>query len=383
MKKASRESWLALALIAVLLVATIVAVVWQTDKAAPPALSSASNEPDGARALWLWLVQMGYTVSSQSGTDYQPPAGAELIFVLEPFTDSDDAHWKLLDDWINAGGTLIAAGVDLGADELFQHFNFRTNEVNQPGDVTVQSPLIASPPLGNIGNLNSSWVYQTERDDFVSLLAEDSNPILVTFRQGAGRVILASFVYPFTNSGLKQSGNPELVLNLLALAGKKNSVWIDEWHHGISQQSRIAGPEDWLRFTPAGHALLFIAVILFLALLLQGRGFGRPMPLPRSTARRPTLEYITALANLNRRAGHRAEVLQQYYQSLKGQLARRYRLSPALPDNEYVQQLARYHPGLDTEELQHLLNQFHSPHISEAEMVKLAAQTAEWLKKNL
>ena len=39
--------------------------------------------------------------------------------------------------------------------------------------------------------------------------------------------------------------------------------------------SKIVGPQDWLRFTPAGHALLFTAVIVFLALLLQGRGFGR------------------------------------------------------------------------------------------------------------
>jgi hypothetical protein len=206
---------------------------------------------------------------------------------------------------------------------------------------------------------------------------------LITFQQGAGRVILASFIYPLSNAGLKESGNAELVLNLLALARKSNSIWFDEWHHGVSQQDKIIGPEDWLRFTPAGHALLFMAVILFLTLSLQGRGFGRPVPLPKSTARRATLEYITALANLSRRAGHRAEVVQQYHQSLKGQLARRYRLNPVTPDDEYVMQIARYYPGLDVDELKHLLSRLSSTRVSEGEMVKLAAETAQWLKDNL
>ncbi len=383
MKQVSRESWLALALIAILLVATVVAVIWQTDKATPPALSSTSSERDGARALWLWLEQMGYSVSAQSGPDYLPPADAELILMLEPFSDSDEAHWKLLDEWVNAGGTLIAAGVDTGADELFQHFKFKTTDVEPSGEVTVQTPLMASPPVNDLSHLDLSWYYQADRDDFVALLAKGNAPVLVTFRQGAGRVILASFIQLLTNSGLKEAGNPELVLNLLTLAGKKNRIWFDEWHHGASQQDRVIGPQDWLRFTPAGHALLFIAVILFLALLLQGRGFGRPVPLPRSTARRPVLEYITALANLNRRAGHRTEVLQQYRQSLKQKLAHRYRLIPAIPDDEFVNQLAQYHPGLDTGDLALLLDQLRSPHHNEGEMVKLAAKAAEWLNKNL
>ena len=93
------------------------------------------------------------------------------------------------------------------------------------------------------------------------------------------------------------------------------------------------------------------------------------------------MEYITALANLSRRAGHRSEVLRQYHESLKHHLARRYRLNPALPDEEYVKQFAKFHSGLSANDLSNLLKRLSSRHVGEGEMVKLAAETAEWLKK--
>jgi len=383
MKRFSRDTWLVLVLVAVLVITTIVAVFWQTRKAALPALSSASSERKGARALRLWLEHKGHSVSSEPELEYRPPEDADLVFVLEPYYDSDEDHWRMLDGWIEAGGTLIVAGEGSGVDEIFRHFEFNTYGWGFGGDVTVQTPLLSSPPMDDLSNLDFSSVFSTDRNDFIVLLAVGSAPVLVTFRQGQGRVILASFTHPLTNAGLKESGNPELVLNLLALAGQSNNIWFDEWHHGEGQPNKIVGPQDWLRYTPAGHALLFTAVVVFLALLLQGRSFGRTVPLPQNLERRTSLEYITALANLSRRAGHRSEVLQQYHQSLKHHLARRYRLNPAMPDDEYVTELAKYHPGLAATDLQNLLKRLRSRHVGEAEMVKLAAETAEWLKKEL
>jgi hypothetical protein len=384
MRRISRDSWLAIALAVVLIAITVIAVLWQTQEATLPALSSNSNERDGARALRLWLEQIGYRVNSDSNSDFSPPAEAGVIFMLEPFYDSDENHWLLLDGWVKSGGTLVVAGDGPGSEQVFNHYDISTlgfwpeTEIT----VTVQTPLLASPPLEDFSHLDLFFTLVTERDDLLVLLATNGDPVLLTFRLGEGRVILASFIYPFTNAGMKETGNPELIENLLALTGKNRSIWIDEWHHGLGQQAEIVGPQDWLRFTSAGHALLFVAVILFLAFLLQGRNFGRPVPLPRQMARRTPLEYITALANLNRRAGHRSQVLGEYRQSLKQHLARRYRLNPLLPDEEYVLQLANYHPGLDTASLRNLLKRLSKRTVSESELVKLAAETAHWLKDN-
>lgn len=381
MIKLSRDTWLVIGLVIVLAIITSFVVIWRARTATPPALSSTSNEPDGAHALSLWLEQKGYQVMRNSMADFYPPAEANLIFILEPSYDSNQNHWQLLDDWVKAGGTLVVAGEGEGADTIFNYYNSSTLGIGQGRDipVTVQSPLLASPSLDNFRNLELVSMFETGRDDLLVLLARGDYPILFTFRLGAGRVIMASFIYPFMNAGLKEAGNPELVLNLLTWAGQSHTVWFDDWHHGQGKHLDITGPQDWIRFTPAGHAFLFTAVILFLALLLQGRNFGRPLPLPQKFIRRTPLEYITALANLNRRAGNRSEVLSQYYQSLKIQLARRYRINPALPDEEYLMSLAKYNPDLDLAGLRNLFLRLRNPQVGENEMVKLAAETSKWL----
>jgi hypothetical protein len=191
-------------------------------------------------------------------------------------------------------------------------------------------------------------------------------------------VILSSNPYPFSNKALKDEALAQVVLNLVAFMAR-GTVWFDDWHHGI-QGAAIIGPGQWLRFTPGGHALLFAMGVVFLALLFQGRAFGRPIPLPHEIKRRGPLEHVTAIANLKRRAGHRAEVLQQYRQRLKRSLGRRYRLDPSLPDAEYAETLARYNPSVDKDALLHLLAQLSQGTAGEAGFVRLASEAARWIK---
>jgi hypothetical protein len=89
----------------------------------------------------------------------------------------------------------------------------------------------------------------SERDD-TWLVSHQNRPVLVSFEQGEGRVILGTIANSFTNAGLKQAGNPELVLNILALAREKGAVWFDEWHHGVQSGEQILGPTEFLRETP-------------------------------------------------------------------------------------------------------------------------------------
>jgi hypothetical protein len=105
------------------------------------------------------------------------------------------------------------------------------------------------------------------------------------------------------------------------------------------------------------------------------------VPLPGEITRRAPLEYISAIANLGRRAGHRRAVLQQYRQRLKRHLGQRYRLDPTLRDPEYVTRLAEYNPGLDAEALRRLLARLQRPNVNESEMIQLAAEVAAWIKE--
>jgi hypothetical protein len=188
----------------------------------------------------------------------------------------------------------------------------------------------------DIKNTGVKFALQSERDDFVVLVANEGEPVIVSFEQGKGRVILGTMVESFANASLKKAGNPELVLNLLALAPPKGTVWFDEWHHGVRSDEQILGPAEFLRRTPVGRSLLFVVFAVFIAIFIQGRGFGRPVPLPQEIKRRGALEHVTGIANLSRRAAHRPAVMMHYHQQVKRKLGQRYRLDPGMDDKEYA-----------------------------------------------
>jgi hypothetical protein len=112
---------------------------------------------------------------------------------------------------------------------------------------------------------------------------------------------------------------------------------------------------------------------------MQGRGFGRPVPLPQEIKRRGALEHVTGIANLNRRAAHRASVMMYYHNQIKRKLGQRYRLDPAMDDELYVSTLAGYNPALDKNDLLGLLKRLKRRNMNEAEMVRLAIEAAKWI----
>jgi hypothetical protein len=406
MRRPERDVWLVVGLLAVLAFVTALAAARQTQQATPPPLASFSNAPDGARALKLWLQDLGYTVRDDSPDPFAVPDEASLAFMLEPTTQVTSGEWRALDQWVEAGGTLVLAGDGLGTALATEHYTITLAYLTETAaSLTAQMPLFASPPLAGPAAVQAQAYLSTGRRDVAPLLATEAGPVALSFAQGKGRVIVSAAPFAFTNAGLKHAGNPELVLNLASAkaltpgakgTGAKSTglfgtsangvVWFDEWHHDVrpstADAAGIAGPEAWLRFTPAGHALLFVAALIFLALLLRGGRFGRPVPLAKDTARRAPLEYITAMANLHRRAGQRRAALRHYHGQLKRRLGRRYRLDPGLRDAEYVTRLAGLRPGLDADGLRALLRALAQPAVSEDALVRLAGQAADWMKES-
>lgn len=378
--KLSRDSWLAIGLVILLSVITVAAAYQQNKSQTIPYLST-STAPTGTLAFKLWLAELGYKPLEETPVVFQPPQDVKLILVAEPLILITDREWDVLDKWIEQGGTLILAGDGIPAAYAFDHFDFSMKYLDEQADsLTAAAPLLLSPPQTDLVPVASTLYLSSARTDFVTLLAADGHPIIVSFEQGAGRVILSATAYPFSNRGLKDDPTASLALNLIALSAQKGRAWLDDWHHGI-QTTAIVGPSQWLRRTSAGHALLFVAGVIFFALILQGRGFGRPIPLLNEIKRRGPLEHVTAVANLNRKAGHRADVLRQYHQWVKRHLGHRYRLDPSLPDEEYVAQLAKYNPALEKEKLLHLLQRLNQKNVSESEMVKLAEEASKWISE--
>lgn len=390
--KLTRDSWLAIGLLLVLIaIMALVAATQQQNQQAQnlPNLTTLSSGPSGALALKRWLQKLNYKVSEEKSSIYSLPLNTKIIFVLEPI-GMTDKELDTLDDWVKKGGTLIAAG-EIYFRGTAKHYKFDLEEFTaEPPKYTLQTPLLQNPllkdsiPARPYETFAASAYLVPTRSSYVTYLAADEKPVLVSFTIGSGRVILSSITHPFTNAGLKQPGNPELLLNLLGLSEKQGQVWFDEWHHGIrgADPSETGGPENWLRNTPLGRSVFFVAVVTFLALLFGGRGFGRPVPLPRELRRRGALEHVSAMANLSRLAGHRAPVLREYYQHLKRTLGRRYRLDPTLPDDQYVAKLTGYNPAIDGSALFNLLQRLQKTKISENELVSTAAEAAKWIREH-
>jgi hypothetical protein len=379
MKNLSRDAKLLIGILIVLILITVLAALQRQTEQQNPTLSTLSSAPDGALALKMWIKELHYTVDEQVLANFLPPKNASILFMLEPLFPTE-TEMQPMDDWVESGGTLIVIGDQYSMSLLLDHYHFTYRYLPEQNSALASStPLFDSPSVPDLKNAKVTIALQSERADFVVLAASQGQPVLVSFEQGKGRVILGTATESFTNAGLKEAGNPELVLNILALARVKGTVWFDEWHHGVRSNSEILGPGEFLRQTPVGRSLLFVTFAIFIVLFLQGRGFGKPVPLPQEIKRRGALEHVTGIANLSRRAAHRSAVMMQYHQQLKRKLGQRYRLDPGIDDKEYVDRLAGYNPSLPKEELLSLLKRLSRKDLSEAEMVHLAAEAAKWI----
>lgn len=379
MKKLPPNTRLGIGIVILLVVITIFAVTQQETEQEYPKLSTLSSAPNGALALKLWVGELEYTVNDKVLTEFAPPEDVSILFMLEPLFPTD-AELEAIDNWVEKGGTLIVIGDGYGMYSLIDHYDFSFDfPPDSSGTLGYAAPLLLSPKGSEQSTSVVRFVIESERDDYVTLMTYQSRPVLVSFEQEQGRVILGTITAPFTNAGLKEMGNPELVLNILALAQNKDTVWFDEWHHGVQSTDQVSGPSEFLRATPVGRSLLFITFAVFIVLFLQGRGFGRPVPLFQEIRRRGALEHVTGIANLSRRAAHHTAVMSHYHDQIKRKLGQRYRLDPGMDDEQYVNTLSSYNSSLDKNELLDLLKRLKRQNISESEMVRLAVEASKWI----
>lgn len=380
MKRFSRDTWLALILFLILTLVTAVAVYQEAQNAIDqPDMAAFSDEPEGTRALFLYLNEVGFNADDAVESEFVIPEDTDVMMLLEPFLGMTEDEWEQIDEWVRDGGTLIISGSDFGTLSAFDRYNtlLRGNPL-QDLSLSAQNPLMASPPLPLDIQLQNNLILESNRENIIVHLAstESGQPVIISFTQGNGRVILSAMPQIFTNQGLAQNGHAEMALNLITASGDVQNIWFDEWHHGIRPAVDSTDGNNWLQRTPVGRAILYTALILFIGLVLRGRIFGRPVPLQKELSRRAPLEYISGIANLSRRAGNRTAVLQDYHGRLKRTIGHRYRVNPNLPDSEFIRQLSAYDPNLDEEALRTLLARLSQKNISEHDLVELAAEAA-------
>ncbi len=381
MKRSAFFNWntlLAVILLLALVIFSTYSAAQQGQEPEYPPGSIYSNQPDGARALKLWLDELGYQTSSLEGGSSAPTWETEMLFILRPSYSFTKVDVNFLDRWVRNGGTLIYAAADSFTEaNLLNLFELDLAYIDQPANnLSLTQPLLINPPVSSV-TVDTFIAWRVSPTESVTHLQSSGFPILVSWRHGMGQVFAITALNPFTNAGLKEPGNAALVYNLaLAGAGDRRTVAFDEYHHGVQQQPTIG---NWLASTRVGWAILYSAAIVFVFLLIGGKRFGTPVPLPEHAARRTTAEYIRAMANLKRRAGRRQAVLAHYKDRLKRHLGRACGVDPSLDDGAFLSQLTVCRPDLDKGRLARLLANLSRSQVSERDMVRLAEETTQWL----
>jgi hypothetical protein len=251
---------------------------------------------------------------------------------------------------VEGGGTLILATEGGAATEALERALQISVPAGTAGNGETAAPLgptLGRPPVRTIAMKANRTLAPTIPNDarFLPRAASPDGTVVATMMRGAGRVHLISSPYPLTNEGLPQADNLALVQNLLAGLPAGATIGFDEFHHGYGLGSSIA---DRALRSPWGWTLFYLAALVFVALALSGRRFGRPLPAPPVPPQAPA-EYARALGNRWYERKQYTFAQAHTAERLKSGLAATFGIDPALDDAAFCAALAARRPDLATD----------------------------------
>ena len=182
--------------------------------------------------------------------------------------------------------------------------DYDENEAPPPTKPVAPKVIVKSVPFKSIAT--SPVAYLTSKD----------KNILVDYAYGAGRIVILSDPYIVSNGGIGLVDNLKLATNLF---GSNGLVAFDEYHQGFG-----ASGNPLLNFfegTPLPAIVAQLALLLLLVIYTKGRRFARPLPLPNPD-RRSKLEYVGAMAELQRRTKAYDFAIENIYGRVRRNLAR-------------------------------------------------------------
>jgi hypothetical protein len=124
-------------------------------------------------------------------------------------------------------------------------------------------------------------------------------------------------------------------------------------------------------------AYALLATVFYLA--LNGRRFGRPIPLKEDVALRSSAEYVESMADLFQRSGKRSYIGRHYHTNFKRRLAKPYGINPQIDDDAFVRELARFRE-IDEATLSALLARLRSESLDEAGLVRVVGDMEAFLQ---
>lgn len=309
--------------------------------------------PAGVSLFVGWLDERGYEIRTlESETDYITSQDA-MLFVLAPRSEFSSQDLWRLDGWVQRGGTLVIAQDSRQPSNLPGRFGVGINRLFTPVEETALAlPTLNWPPVG-WANIEASHYISNACGRLAVHMGSCQRPLLVGSGRGLGRVFIISTSHPFTNEGIENDGNAQLVENMvLAATSPGQRIVFDEIHHQISL--------TWMFTTPTGIAFWLSLLALFAFVFWQNSYVpsGRAKKRMGQTAlTEPVAKPVNNLEGAYRQFARPEAIKIHYWQRLKRVMARRYGVDPTQDDAGFIDSLKPLAPDEDLGTIVYLASQ--------------------------
>lgn len=309
----------------------------------PVLRSSFSTSPQGTKALYRTLSELGFKVARyrKAWRYLDTKQNRAVLFVIEPISEAfpKPKEWKRLIEfaecgnlvWISSEMTDVVFGKSIPSHSQTQaHRLFTAPWLNGVESYIVKSRVrlkdqweppvsAASPTLGPFRE--------------IPLLGDKFGTVLKVISVGKGFIVVDSNPYALSNEGIIEGDNFLLVLNIVSdIAGREGVVLFDEWGKGLGE-----GEHWWWVVTKSTRGAVLQIVIAGLVLLLAiSIRFGKPVQM-RSRSPGHTA-FVQGLSTLLQRG----DALSKVVELLELQFLRQQLKDPSLwqlPDNHQLERL--------------------------------------------
>lgn len=181
-------------------------------------------------------------------------------------------------------------------------------------------------------------------------LAGGGRNILIDAKYGAGSIAILSDPYVVSNVGIGLVDNAQLAINMLTVSG--GTVAFDEYHQGNGEnENRFF---QYFAGTPVISIFLQLAAIAGFVLYSQSRRFARAVPEPEPD-RRTKLEYVAAMAELQRRTKAYDLALENIYADFRRRVCRMFGVDATLTSRKLLASMIAERIKGDAEEIETLM----------------------------
>ena len=300
----------------------------------------------------------------------------DALFLQDLHKAPTETEVKGIQSFVNDGGTLIVAGDKRGLDGLFKMYGLELRVFSETQEFSrriADKPFFFRNPVDVIRVRTDAVIIEPVEREVAVLYESEDGAVVVTFRDGEGRVFCIASAYLFSVDGLRyDENNAALLYNLMSTLPRNARIGLAEWIY-YTVETKPPNPFAALVFgTRGGLAAVFICLVLFVFLTLRGRRFGKPLDV-QERSRRLSSEYVHAMTALYQKGNTRADILRHIRDTFRSDLGNRWRVNPNLDTPTFLRELVQRGAVDADEELTRIVTDLEpSGDISEAQLLDIA-----------